>query len=135
MSLNNNNADDGAGKAPKQPSHPPAWSRLALEKIPLLRHPGGGFGIKPGGYWVKEATMRTAWELFWAGAATLDRYRIHSAQALACTPDWDNRPKGWRIAMGRCYKYFAVNGVLPITLVNPDAKYNFLYCLNSDLEN
>jgi hypothetical protein len=135
MTSNNDTANEGDNKTTERPSIPPPdWSRLAFETIPLLQHPDGGFGINPGGYWVTQATLRTAWKLFWAGVNTLDKYRFHSAKALACTPNWDIRPKGWRIAMGRCYKYFAVHRVLPITLVNPDAKCNFQYCLDADFD-
>lgn len=109
---------------------------MALERIPLFRQADGGFGFKPGGYAVvTEATLRTAWKQFWRGVDQLDPSGTHTAQDLACTPNWENRPWGWRQAMGRCYKYFAVHGVLPITIANPEAKYNFKYRLKSDLDN
>ena len=109
------------------------WSRMALERIKLIKHPGGSHGFKPGGYWVKEETMRTAWRQFWIYVDRLDPNHIYCAQDLAAVADWDDQPRGWRIAMGRCYKYFAVNGVLPITIVNPEAAYNFKYRLNPGL--
>lgn len=134
MNLKTFATDEGNDKTPKATPTPPDWSRRALDRIELFRHPGGGFGFKPGGYAVPEATLRTAWKSFWRGVDTLDGSGVHSAQDLACTPDWDNRPRGWRIAMGRCYKYFAVHRVLPITIVNPEAPYNFRYRLNDDLD-
>jgi hypothetical protein len=133
MNLNSFNAAEG-DRTPKSSRTAPDWSRMALEQIPLFRHANGGFGFKPGGYSVTEATMRTAWKQFWRGVDQLDKSGVHKAQGLACTSDWDNRPPGWRRAMGRCYKYFAVHGVLPITIANPEAKYNFKYRLNGDLD-
>jgi hypothetical protein len=135
MNTYNTNEGEGDARPPKPVHTPPDWSRTALERIELFRHPTGGFGFKPGGYAVTEATLRTAWKSFWRGVDTLDKDGVHSAQDLACTPDWDNRPRGWRIAMGRCYKYFAVHRVLPITIVNPEAKYNFRYRLKAALDN
>jgi hypothetical protein len=134
MTLISIDTPDGDDRPPKPTRTAPDWSRMALERIPLFRHPRGGFGFKPGGYWVTEATMRTAWKLFWRSADTLDNNGVHMAPDLACIADWDNRPRGWRIAMGRCYKYFAAHGVLPITILNPEAKYNFKYRVSGDLD-
>lgn len=130
MNINNISSDSNSPDE-RKPAAIPDWSRLALEQIPLFRNASGGF-FKPGGYTVTEATLRTAWKQFWRGVHRLDSSGLHTAQDLACTPDWDNRPRGWRIAMGRCYKYFAAHGVLPITVANPEAKYNFKYRLNRD---
>lgn len=131
--ISNNIANNPDSPDARRPVVIPDWSRMALERIPLFRHPSGGLGFKPGGYAVTEATLRTAWKRFWRGVDRLDKSGLHTAQDLACTADWDNRPRGWRIAMGRCYKYFAVHGVLPIRVANSEAKYNFKYRLNRDL--
>lgn len=121
---------------PSRPSiNAPEWSRFALERIKFERRPGGGFGLKmPGGYWVTEATLRNAFKLFWRSVRGLDKAATHTAEDLACTSDWATRPKGQRIAMGRCFKYFALHRVLPVTIVNPEAKYNFKYRLNDNLD-
>lgn len=126
--------EDGNSR-PGAPGKAPDWSRSALETIQLDWHPGRGTGLKmPGGYWVTETTLRKAWNSFWRRVSSLDPTKIHSAEDLACTTGWTNRPRGERIAIGRCFKYFAVHGVLPITIANPEAKYNFKYRLNDDLD-
>lgn len=108
---------------------------MALERLQMRRHPKGGFGFKmPGPRWVTEKTLRAAWTLFWRSVHKLDRAGAYSAEDLACASEWAHRPTGERIAMGRCFKYFASHGVLPITVVNPEAPYNFKYCLNANLE-
>jgi len=134
MISNTFNTAEGDHRTPKPSRTPPVWSRTALERISLFRDGTGSFGFKPGGNWVTEATMREAWQLFWRSVDTLDRSKTHKAEGLACTPGWASRPDGWKQAMGRCYKYFAVHGVLPITIANPEAKYNFKYRLNGDLD-
>ena len=113
----------------------PAWSREAFDRIRLEKHPSGGFGLKmPGGYWVTEATIRRAFMFFWRNARNLDAARTHTAKELVCTSDWEDRPRGEQIAMGRCFKYLSLTGVLPISLANPNAPYNFKYRLNEDLD-
>lgn len=117
------------------PTTAPDWSRLALEGIKFDRHPTRGLCLKmPGHYWVTAATLRATWHLFWRSVHKLDVTATHKAEQLACTPDWDDRPIGERIAIGRCFKHFAVHGVLPITLVNPEKMCNFKYRLNDGLK-
>lgn len=140
MQTINQNQDDATVATPnttavQNPAEPPEWSRLALESIRLQNHPGGGYGVRmPGNYWVTETTMRRAWMLFWRSVASLDPYQTHSAKSLGGEETWSVRPRGERIAMGRCFKYFALKGVLPIVIVNPDAKYNFKYLLTTNVD-
>lgn len=124
-----------AGDDLQTPRSIPAWSREAFVRIRLQTHPRGGFGFKmPGGYWVDEPTLRKSFGLFWRNARTLHPAGIYAAEELVCMPNWSTRPRGERIAIGRCFKYFCLHGVLPITLVNPNAPYNFRYRLNEDLD-
>src|SRR5688500_16434167 len=102
------------GDAPEHPSDPlnaPNWSRKKLEEIPVPRHPHGGVGFKmPGARgWVTEKTLRRAWTLFWANVRLLDRNRKHSAEDLAGAAAWAERSRGECIALGRCFKYFALH--------------------------
>jgi hypothetical protein len=119
----------------REPIQIPDWSRIAFKRIQPARHPKGGLGFKMPGPrgWVTEKTLREAWTLFWRSVHKLERNRSHKAESLACAADWNSRPHGERQAMGRCFKYFALQGILPITLVNPEAPYNFKYRLNTDL--
>jgi hypothetical protein len=122
---------------PQQPIPIPEWSRTKLDAM-LLQHRSSKEGLwfkMPGPRgWVQAKTVRAAWTLFWRSAHKLDPTRAHTAEALANTPDWDSRPNGELQAIGRCFKYFSLHGVLPITLANPEAPYNFKYRLNEDLE-
>jgi hypothetical protein len=60
--------------------------------------------------------------------------RTNLTEPVRIAPDWGDRLDGERQAMGRCFKYFALHRVLPITLANPEAPYNFKYRLNASLE-
>lgn len=135
MTTTSNTCEGDDERQPKPTVSVPEWSREAFDRIRLLRHPEGGFGLKmPGGYWVSETTLRRAWTMFWRNAGGLDPSMPHKAENLVGASVWNKRPRGEHIAMGRCFKYFAVHGVLPITLANPEAPYNFKYRLNDDLD-
>jgi hypothetical protein len=113
----------------------PEWSRRAYSRIKFDWHPSRGVGLAmPGRYWVTQVTVRETFKLFWLAARQLESARTHSAEGLVRTAEWADRPRGERIAMGRCFKYFSLHGILPITLANPEAPYNFKYRLNDDLE-
>lgn len=111
----------------------PDWSRHALQQIKFERHPAGGLGCKVRGRWVMQHTLLEAWTLFWRGARALDPKRPKKARALVCASRWDELPRGGRIAMGRCFRYFSEHGVLPITLINPKKTSNLQYRINAGL--
>jgi len=123
----------GADGTPTPGRIAPAWSGDALRKIKMVPISGGRLGLKWGKWEVDQDTVCKAWLLFWGSAHMLDKSKSHTAKELACTPEWEVRPDGWKRAMGRCYKYFALERVLPITIANPGAAYNFKYRLNADL--
>jgi hypothetical protein len=128
------NNSPNSNAEPTRPTGAPTWSRKALIEILRTYNPKGGdqFSIK--GYWVHTRTLHEAFNLFWQSARGLDKSKLHRAESLACTPAWKDRPDGWKKGMGRCFKLLAVNGVLPITVANPEAPYNFKYRLNDDLD-
>lgn len=125
-----------AGGSPER-TPPPAWSRERLDRLPYGRGNERGpsrYGVTmPGGYWVDEDLVRTAWRLFWRGVHGLDPARSHPAEGLYGHEAWDRHHRRDRLKLGRCFKYFAVNQVLPITLANPDKKGKRKYRLDADL--
>ena len=111
----------------------PEWSRIAFGAIAFTPNPKGGSGLKIRKRWVLAHTVRDAWILFWRSAHSLDPQRTHKARDLACAPDWDDRPRGERIAIGRCLRLFTELRILPIKLMNPEKKSNLKYRLNDGL--
>ncbi|MBL0422379.1 hypothetical protein JI739_18670 [Ramlibacter sp. AW1] len=133
MTFTSNNPAETLDRSAPVASTAPSWSKLALAQIKLQKHPTRGSGLSNGRYWLSEALLRRAWELFWRNSQYLQRDAIYDTPGLAAPPDWDNWKRGDRIAIGMCFKYFAVHGVLPITLLNPEKTCNFKYRLSDDL--
>lgn len=108
--------------APTLRIRPPAWSitRLGQVKFVRDRRTGGSeFGLLlSGSYWVEEHHFHEAWNLFWSNAHLFDSRRKYSVASLSRDPNWNRRTRGERIKMGRCFKYFCVQAILPIVLTN-----------------
>lgn len=104
----------------------PPWSPDVLRDLAVKRRGTGDSSYlvvkMPGGYWVPVHHFEEVWILFWRNAPGLKSSRKHQTKALCCDPTRQDRPRGLCIAMGRCIKYFADHGLLPITLANPDKK-------------
>ncbi len=116
---------------------PPGWSRERLERLPFEQHSEAGSTYMAcklsGRYWIPQNHFKAVWVLFWCNVGDLDPARKHTTVALCNDPTWYDRPRGQRIALGRCIKYLAAKGVLPITLANPGKTGPRKYFLNADL--
>lgn len=110
---------------------------MRLNELPYERRACGGklmYGITmPGGYWVEQWLIQDSWKMFWRGVHLLNASRKHSAEALCADPGWCDRKRGERLKLGRCFKYFAVHGVLPIALANPGKSGPRKYFIDRDL--
>lgn len=121
----------GAGSsiaAGEGPVNPPDWSVLRLAQLrPPRMHKDGRAGYKmPGGYWASEEAYKYAFARFWQNVKTLHPGRLHTVESMCDDPRWERRAKGTRIAIGRCFKYLADNGVLPIMLVGDGMPLKYL---------
>lgn len=116
----------------------PEWSRDRFLRIPTqsrYRQPGAEEGIEmPGGYWVSRVLLADAFRMFWRCASNLKATRKHTAKQMCSDPGWEDRPRGQRLAIGRCIKYFEVNQILPITLANAGKRGTRRYLLNANLQ-
>ena len=116
---------------------PPDWSRQRLAGLPYVPQKdsaGTYHALKLSGrYWIVRGHFDEVWELFWRNAGDLDLARKHMTVNFCNDPNWYDRPRGQRIALGRCIKYLAANGVLPITLANPGKSGPRKYFLNAGL--
>lgn len=116
---------------------PPDWSRERFARLPYEQHTEGGFTYNAcklsGRYWIAQNHFKEVWELFWLSVVHLDPARKHTTVALCNDPKWCDRPRGQRIALGRCIKYLATQGVLPITHANPGKSGPRKYFLNAGL--
>jgi hypothetical protein len=123
-------------KAVCSPVAAPKWSSERLAQMPYKSHYESGdtfLAIKmPGGKWVAKCHFEETWTLFWRSVGLLDSGRKYLAKSLCNDPSWEDRPRGQRIAFGRCIKYFATHRVLPITLANPGKKGSRKYVVDQD---
>lgn len=137
--MNNINLSTPDPRPQQSPSinPPPDWSRERFERLPFERHTEAGCTYKAcklsGRYWIAQSHFKEVWELFWRNVGDLDPARKHTTVALCNDPTWYDRPRGQRIALGRCIKYMAALGILPITLANPGKTGPRKYFLNAGL--
>lgn len=98
----------------------PEWSVSKLEGLPFETResdrPRRGINM-PGNYWVEEGVIRSTFKTYWAHARKYSRDTTYTAEKFFRDPDWEDRNRGEKLKIGRCFKYFAANGVLPIYLV------------------
>ena len=137
--MNNINLSTPDPRRQQSPSinPPPDWSRERFARLPYEQHIEAGFTYKAcklsGRYWIAQYHFKEVWELFWRNVDDLDPARKHTTVEFCREPNWDNRPRGQRIALGRCIKYLAAEGVLPITLANLGKSGPRKYFLNAGL--
>lgn len=84
-----------------------------------LRARARGPGLMlPGGYWVPKTDVETAWRLVTTAFPKLTWEKPHTAKTMCQDPLWADRPKGQRIAFGRCIRFFVTRGMLRLTEAN-----------------
>lgn len=86
-------------------------------------------GLSLGGHWVEQGYFELAWRLVCAHFSRVDWSRKQTAESLCNDPDWKDRRRGDRLKLGRCIKYFADNGMLPIWVCNPGKSGKLKYHL------
>lgn len=119
-----------------QPSpKPPAWSQARLAALRYMprtfdteTHDVMRLSNKSS---VRRSTFELAWKLFWSNAYRLDPNRKHPVEALCSCAGWGTFSITQHRNIGRCIRYLAENGVLPITLAHK--YYPLAYLLNNDL--
>lgn len=115
----NNNDDLTTAATPM----PPRALEAQFRSIRYLNRSGGTSahaGLTLGGrYWVEKGYFELAWELVWAHFGSVNWSRKQTAESLCNDPDWHDRRIGERLKLGRCIKYFADTGLLPIWVCNP----------------
>lgn len=137
--MNNINLSTPDPRRQQSPSinPPPDWSRERFARLPYEQRTEAGFTYKvcklSGRYLIAQYHFKEVWELFWRSVGNLDPARKHTTVALCNDPTWYDRPRGQRIALGRCIKYLAIQGVLPITPANLGKSGPRKYFLNAGL--
>ena len=137
--MNNINLSTPDPRRQQSPSinPPPDWSRERFARLPFEQHTGGGSTYMAcklsDRYWITQHHFKEVWELFWRNVGKLNPARKHSTVALCNDQTWYDRPRGQRIALGRCIRYLGTEGVLPITLANLGKSGPRKYFLNAGL--
>ena len=76
----------------------------------------------PGGSWVNKSLFEEAWTRVCEGLPSPDSKELHTAKSMYGSEDWDRLNFGVRNALGRCVKYFVVQGMLHLKIANPTKK-------------
>lgn len=97
-----------------------------LTKFQLYEH-GGKFGCQigmfmPGGFWVPKCDIVMAWRNAKVRFESIAWTQKVGADAFFEKQEWKEFPFGKKLALGRCIKFFCVEGLLPIEVANPGKK-------------
>lgn len=78
-------------------------------------------GMQLGWHFVFKSIFEQAWRRISASIANADKSQLHTAQSLFRHENWRNLSFGYRIAIGRCLRYFVKLGWLPLMIANPNS--------------
>ena len=85
-------------------------------------HQTAELGVYLRGYWVTRSVLELAQELASANLPTLPWHKSLQAKQICFHPDWPKWSKTKKENIGRCLRRFHDDGLLPLTLVNPNKK-------------
>ena len=86
-------------------------------------HYGTSLGFPVRGYWVTKDLFDLMWRKANREIPKLDWSKQQTVVTIFGGKDeWQQLSFGQRIALGRCLKYFADQGMLPIRVANPGKK-------------
>lgn len=102
-----------------------------FNKIKFVRH-GGKYGKQlglrmPGHYWVPREDVLFAWDNATKRIFLIDWYKKVVSKCFFDQDAWSGFPKGKKLALGRCIKYFSTHEMLPIEVANPEKKGSRVY--------
>ena len=88
--------------------------------------------LMPGGYWVEQQMFEVAWFQAIESIDLLAPGKRYSAEDVCNPALWGRLWRSEAIMLGRCLKYFVVNGLLPLIEANAGKRGKRMYAL--DLE-
>lgn len=88
--------------------------------------------LMPGGYWVEQQMFEVAWFQAIESIDLLVPGKRYSAEDVCNPALWGRLWRSEAIMLGRCLKYFVVNGLLPLIEANAGKRGKRMYAL--DLE-
>lgn len=84
---------------------------------------GSPLGLNVRGYWVQKCLFDLMWQRASETLPTLDFSKKQTIVTIFGDRElWVSQKFGVRIALGRCLKYFADHGLLPIRVANLNKK-------------
>ena len=90
-----------------------------------------GLGQHLRGYWVGKKWFEIAWTNASVEFSKLDWAKPQTTESLCGEACWKANGFGNRLRLGRCIRYFADEGILPIQVANPGKKGKRKYSRNS----
>lgn len=95
-----------------------------------MDRPGLGLYL-PGGYWLGKKTFEMAWKQVNKGLPAAGGTAKHTARSMCGENFWLDHTFGQQIGFGRCIKYYADQGLLPLTETNKRKKGSRQYARNN----
>ena len=107
---------------PKSATDPKAGQLEGIQYSVRHGKRGPSVGIQIGRHWVFKWIVEEAFRRARETLSTSEPGALYTAKALYDDPAWSELSFGRRIAIGRCIRLFADRKMLPIRVINPNAK-------------
>jgi len=88
--------------------------------------------LMPGGYWVEKQLFEVAWFQAIESIDLLVPGKRYSAEDLCNPALWGRLWRSEAIMLGRCIKFFAVHGLLPLIEANAGKRGKRMYALEHE---
>lgn len=98
---------------------------MKFEDIAFYERTGSdkpGFGRHLRGYWVDKKWFEVAWTNASVNFHKLDWTKEQTTETICGEACWKTSGLGTHLKLGRCVRYFADEGMLPIRVANPGKK-------------
>jgi hypothetical protein len=95
---------------------------MEFNDIEFYEHEKYGIGRHLRGRWVGKTTLELMWRHASASMHKVDWSELQTTESLYGNAEWRDVKFGRRYSLGRCLRFFADEGVLPITLANKGKK-------------
>lgn len=83
--------------------------------------------VMPSGVWVAQEILELALQNAKSRLQDIDWRKKVCSATFFDPAEWKHFRFGKQLALGRCIKFFSVNGILPIEVANPDKKGKRFY--------
>jgi len=93
-----------------------------IEFVESGRFDRPGLGLFLRGHWVTKKTVVAAWKRASTNVPGLNWQVVQTTETIYNDQNWQLLPLAFRLALGRCIRFFVDKEMLPLEEVNPGKK-------------